>query len=87
MDPYSEVNTEVKPVFRGHLYIPGKVSQQDRCPFTTGSLTWGRLDPSLNTNLRIRSRLMEVSLKTGFTFFWCNFQKVIILVGVMFGYL
>ena len=32
----------VKPVFMGHLYIQEKVSLHDRCPFITGSLTWGR---------------------------------------------
>ena len=32
----------VKPVFKGHLYIREKVSLHDRCPFITGSLTWGR---------------------------------------------
>ena len=32
----------VKPVFKGHLNIREKVSLHDRCPFITGSLTWGR---------------------------------------------
>ena len=32
----------VKPVFKGHLNIHEKVSLHDRCPFITGSLTWGR---------------------------------------------
>ena len=32
----------VKPVFKGHLIIPEKASLHDRCPFVTGSLTWGR---------------------------------------------
>ena len=32
----------VKLVFRAHLNIPKKVSLHGRCPFVTGSLTWGR---------------------------------------------
>ena len=35
--------TTVKPVFKGHLYIREKVSLHDRCPFVTGSLTWGEI--------------------------------------------
>ena len=34
--------TTVKPVFKGHIYIREQVSLHDRCPFITGSLTWGR---------------------------------------------
>ena len=34
----------VKPVFKGHLNIPEKVSLHDRCPCVTGSLKWGRWD-------------------------------------------
>ena len=37
----------VKPVFKRHLYIQEKVSLHDRCPFATGSLTWGRYDTVL----------------------------------------
>ena len=37
----------VKPVFRKLLYIQGKVSLHDRCPFFTGSETWGRQDTVL----------------------------------------
>ena len=35
-------HSTVKPVFKGHLNIQEKVSLHDRCPFVTGSLTWGR---------------------------------------------
>ena len=32
----------VKPVFKGHLNNTENVSPYDKCPFITGSLTWGR---------------------------------------------
>ena len=35
----------VKPVLKGHLNIPEKVSLHYRCPFITGSLTWGDSTP------------------------------------------
>ena len=34
------INCTVKPVFGGHLNILEEVCLHDRCPFTTGSLTW-----------------------------------------------
>ena len=37
----------VKPVFKGHLNIQEEVSLHDRCPFVTGSLTWGRYNTVL----------------------------------------
>ena len=40
--PYQVNQNTVRPVFKGHLYIREKVSLHDRCPFITGSLTWGR---------------------------------------------
>ena len=34
-------------VFKGHLNIPENVSRHGRCPFVTGSWTWGRHDTVL----------------------------------------
>ena len=52
----------VKPVFRRHLYIPSRiVSQQDRCPFISGSLTLGRSD-----SVMIKCPLIGVSLEYRF---------------------
>ena len=39
---FSVSRMSVKAVFNGHLNIPEKLSQHDRCPFIAGSLTWGR---------------------------------------------
>ena len=44
---YQVVHNTVKPVFKGHLKIPEQIPTQDRCPFITGSLTWGRQDTVL----------------------------------------
>ena len=57
----------VKPVFKWHLNIPENVSLQDRCPFVTGSLTWGRYDTVLRKCPLITERpLIAVSLEDGF---------------------
>ena len=59
----------VKPVFKGHLNIPEKVSLHDGCPFVTGSLTWGRYDTVLRKCPLITGcPLIAVSLEDGFYF-------------------
>ena len=59
----------VKPVFKGHLNIPEKVSIHDRCPFVTDSLTWGRYRTrsweSVPWSQGVPSS--QCPLKTGFT--------------------
>ena len=57
----------VKPVFKGHLYISEKVSPHDKCPFVTGSLTWGRYDIVLRKRPLITGcPFFGVSLEDGF---------------------
>ena len=53
-----KINTQrnictIKPVFKGHLNIPEKVSLHDRCPFITGFLTCERYNTILRKHPQI----------------------------------
>ena len=72
----------VKPIFKGQLNIPEKVSLHDGCPFVTGSLTWEREDrtpfwESVPWSLGVLSS--QCPLKTGFTVY----TKMTILLNVV----
>ena len=57
----------VKPLFRGHLNIPEKVSLHDRCPLITSCLTWSRLGTVLRKcPLIVGCPLIRVSLEDRF---------------------
>ena len=66
----------VKPVLKGHLYIREKVSLHDRCPFITGSLTWGRLDTSRKCPLITGCPLIAVSLDR----FYCILHRFYVIL-------
>ena len=76
----TEFNCTVKPVFKGHLYIREKVSLHHRCPFITGSLTWGRYDTVLRkcplitgcplVTVSLEDRFYCISIETFFMRIW-----------------